>query len=149
MYNLSVSDYGEAFILFPKYKFFLENLTHHYPYFYDKCVPFLKKILNDKSIDRFYEFIYHLIIFTDIEHNLFMKKFFTERFRDILAIDNLFTLDSSVDLKEVVASYDLLLTNIPIPDVVERNIICCSLFPTNAQLEEIASYYSKWLTTTT
>ncbi|EGO2828682.1 transcriptional regulator, partial [Enterococcus faecalis] len=133
--------------------------------------PFLKKILNDKSIDRFYEFIYHLIIrwdelqaslnklppkmktgiyfFTDIEHNLFMKKFFTERFRDILAIDNLFTLDSSVDLKEVVASYDLLLTNIPIPDVVERNIICCSLFPTNAQLEEIASYYSKWLTTTT
>lgn len=170
LYNLSVSDYGEAFILFPKYKFFLENLTHHYPYFYDKCVPFLKKILNDKSIDRFYEFIYHLIIrwdelqaslnklppkmktgiyfFTDIEHNLFMKKFFTERFRDILAIDNLFTLDSSVDLKEVAASYDLLLTNIPIPDGVERNIICCSLFPTNAQLEEIASYYSKWLTTT-
>jgi hypothetical protein len=166
LYNYTALTYAENYVLFPKYKYFLENLTQHFSYFYELIAPFIDNITSYTAMERSYEFIYQLVIhwpelqlalerlnpqmnvgiyfFTDIEHNQFMKTFFENYFAEKITIEILFTLENSFDLNQS-EDFDLLITNLPLPEGVHSDkIICCSLFPTSHQLDMINEYYMLW-----
>lgn len=166
LYNYISFDYGEDYILFPKYNYFLNSLTHHFPYFYNLISSMVEEITSYTVIDKSYEFIYHLVIrweelqialktlhpkmnigiyyFSDYQHNQFMKRFLEEYFDETISVTILFDLNHSFVLTND-HSYDLVITNMPLMtgENLDR-IICSSLFPTANQLEMISDYYIKW-----
>ncbi|MEI5994368.1 helix-turn-helix domain-containing protein [Candidatus Enterococcus mansonii] len=166
LYNFTTLTYGTEYVLFSRYKFFLNSMTDYYPSFFNSIKDDVREILSYTHLEKSHEFVYYLLLnwselqnalykfnpkmsvgiyfYTDIYHNHWMEQFLKEHFSEKLSITILYEKQTSITQQNF-KTYDLLLTDQPLLEGSHKNILCCSVFPTKEQLSNIQNFYTSWL----
>ncbi|MBO0470286.1 helix-turn-helix domain-containing protein [Enterococcus sp. DIV0242_7C1] len=166
LYNFTTLTYGMEFVLFSRYKFFLNAMTDYYPSFFNSIKNKVNELLSYTHLEKAHEFVYYLLLnwielqkalykfnpkmnvgiyfYTDIDHNYWMKQFLKEHFSEKLSITVLYEKQSSI-IRQNFKTYDLILTNQPLLAKKYSNVLCCSVFPTEEQLAKIKNFYTSWI----
>lgn len=166
LYNFTTLTYGNNYIIFDKYHFFVEAAYKRHPFIkkilhevlqpyvsyttYDKMAESIYIILTNmkgltEALYRFQPKLKVLLLFdTEISHLKLMKQELEFLLPSMLDVQ----LPIFMDLKTLSSKKvdcDVILTNNPFLKLKEIPSYCFSIYPTAADIKKLTEFYSDWL----
>lgn len=165
LYNISILQYGRPFILYDKYRFFIDNIETENPEFICYIKNKFADIFNKPSLLQYelYSYLYCIIthwqdlpVFldevsprvtvgiwfnTDVEHMKYIKNEIALRFQEKLVVKLIDDLSLSA-FKKNTAAYDIVITNVSGIQNELNNVLCVSI---NLQTKDWSNLYKLYL----
>lgn len=166
LYNVSILQYGQPFILYDKCRFFIESIEMKNPEFTDFLKRQYMDVFNQPKLMHYelYSYLYftithwqnlpsfldraspklRVVLFfnTDIEHMEFIKNEIALRFQEKLVVQLVNDISLST-FKKNVPLYDIILTNISGIQNDLNNVLCFSINPKTNDWTNLYKLYLK------